>query len=194
VYNTQVEDFSCDIDVKDASLLPEGILIVWKWNFGYESGDEEDDDEEKDQSSDEMERKNSYQDAQPSHTLIFKCIGTTREKQYQETLRIISNLKPVEQVEVKLQPEPHNPVDSKAIAFVATVENKQYRIGYAVREVLDELHQVISEQNILNINFAWVKYLVEWPRSGPGYYCGISITKRGEWSANAMKFHSTRQR
>ena len=78
--------------------------------------------------------------------MTFKCIGTAREAQYQEALRLISRHKPVEHVEVKLQPKLDNPVDSKAIAFVATVENMDLRIGYAVREVLDELHEALKEK------------------------------------------------
>lgn len=179
------------------SLLPDGALIVWKWGIGSDSSGS-DGDENADEKNDKADcagqssGSDSREDPQSSHMLTFKCIGTTRESRYQEVLRIISNQKPVEQVEVKLQCEPDNPVDSKAIAFVATIQDKQCRIGYAVREVLDELHQAIREKKILCVTFSWVKYLVEWTRSGPGYYCGVNITKRGEWSQNAIKVRSTR--
>ena len=83
-------------------------------------------------------------------------------------------------------------MDSRAIAFVSTVNNVQYTIGYAVREVLDELHDAIKLKQILDVKFAWVKYLVQWTKTGPGYYCGINITKKGEWSQNATRYQSTR--
>ena len=95
-------------------------------------------------------------------------------------------------MEVTIQPEPDNPVDSRAIAFVATVDNKQYTIGYVVREIVDDLHEAINRGQILGVKFAWVKYLVQWPRSGPGYYCGVNITKKGEWPQNVCKYQSTR--
>ena len=118
-------------------------------------------------------------------------MGTRKEEEYQDTLHHISRLKLVQQVEVKLLPEPSNPFDSKAIAFVAVV-NKDHRIGYAVREVLDDLHLAIREKKILKVEFAWVKMMAAWPRSGLGFYCGINITKRGEWSPTIVKYQSTR--
>ena len=73
-------------------------------------------------------------------------MGTRKEEEYLDTLRHISGLKPVQQVEVKLLPEPSNPFNSKAIAFVAVVNNKDHRIGYAVHEVLDDLYLAIHER------------------------------------------------
>lgn len=178
------------------SLLPDGALVVWKWDVDNGSDNEhrdEDENEEnlEDEESQEEEKSSDLEDHR-SHTVTFKCIGTRKEGEYQDTLRLISGLKPVQQVEVKLLPEPGNPYDSKAIAFVAVVNSKDRRIGYAVREVLDDLHLAICEKKILKVEFAWVKMMAAWPRSGLGFYCGINITKRGEWSPTVVKHQSTR--
>lgn len=168
----------------ELSLLADGMLIVWKWDQ-FEFDKHKQSDSDKDSASD------CDSDTEVTHTLIFKCIGTTKEHMYQETLRLISQL-PVEDVDVTLKPEPDNPYDSKAIAFIVNLDGKDCRIGYVIRELLDEVHQALNNHTIRRIKFAWVKYIVEWPRSGPGYYCGISITKKGKWSNNAVKFQSTR--
>ena len=177
------------------SLLPDGVLVVWKWESDGDvhvesEGDKQDSDSEEDGL--DHNDQDTYAQEQPSHTLTFKCIGTTRDTRYQEALHLVSTRKPVEQVQVTLQPEPDNPVDSRAIAFVTTVDNVQYTIGYVVREVLDELHEAIKLKQILDVRFAWVKYLVQWTRSGPAYYCGVNITRKGEWSQNVTRYQSTR--
>ncbi len=92
----------------------------------------------------------------------------------------------------ELKPEPHNPVDAKAIAFVVTVDDQKQCIGYAVREVLDEVHNAIAKNLILGVRIAWIKYIVDWPRSGPGWYCGVNISKNGEWSRTVVSRGSTR--
>ena len=85
-----------------------------------------------------------------------------------------------------------NSYDSKAVAFMCMVEGSWQRIGYVVRETLDEVHEAIRQRNILWVKFAWVKYLLQWVRSGPGFYAGINIARRGEWSETCLKSASTR--
>lgn len=183
---SNVSEFGDAIKVQDLSLLPDGILIIWKWDqFTETKGEDEHGD------GDDWNEREFFEDKQQTHTVVFKCIGTTKERGYQDTLRLISKL-PLDDTVVKLRPEPDNPYDSKAIAFVVNVGDKERRIGYIVRELLDEVHQVLEAHLIQKTIFSWVKYLVEWPRSGPGYYCGISITKQGKWSNNVIKCQSSR--
>ena len=85
-------------------------------------------------------------------------------------------------IPVRLQPEPNNIRDSKAIAFECCVEDKWSHIGYVVREVLDEVHDAINKGLIIGIEFDWIKYKSNWTYSGPGYFAGFSITKQGFWS------------
>ena len=55
---------------------------------------------------------------QMTHTVTFKCIGTTKETQYQERLKRIAQLRDRGlQVSCQLKSEPDNPLDSHAIAF-----------------------------------------------------------------------------
>ena len=32
------------------------------------------------------------------------------------------------------------------------------------------------------IRFAWIKYITDWFRSGPGFFAAINTSKRGDWS------------
>ena len=54
-----------------------------------------------------------------------------------------------------------------------------HRIGYIVCEALDTVHDVLNNNLITGVNFAWAKYMLSWTRSGPGYYAGINIAKFG---------------
>ena len=42
--------------------------------------------------------------------------------------------------------------------------------GTVVRECLEEVHIAIDNGDILVVEFAWEKYLLQWTRSGPGFY------------------------
>ena len=51
-----------------------------------------------------------------THTVIFKCIGAHKETEYQDQLELAKkNLKDGNSVAVKLNPEPDNRCNSKAI-------------------------------------------------------------------------------
>ena len=65
-------------------------------------------------------------------------------------------------------------------------------IGYVVREALDSIHDAWDGGSITEVKFSWVKYLVTWTRSGPGYYTGINITRVGQWSTAVHKCASIR--
>jgi len=122
-----------------------------------------------------------------THTVIFKCIGVTKEKRYQDILKY-ANKRLVDdgvKLPVKLQPEPNNKLDSKAIAFMCQDNSGWQRIGYVVRELTDEVHSAISDGKILNVAFEWIRLCVHF--STPGWYAGIRITRNGEWSLKAQR-------
>ena len=56
-------------------------------------------------------------------------------------------------VQVNTKKEPDNPVDSKAMTFAFDVIGMWERIGYAVQEVLDEVHKVMYDSIILKMDF-----------------------------------------
>ena len=74
-----------------------------------------------------------------THTVVFKCIGVTKEKKYQDTLKYAKKRLDDDgfKLPVKFQPEPDNKWDSKAIAFMCQDNLGWQRIGYVVREVTD---------------------------------------------------------
>ena len=83
-------------------------------------------------------------------------------------------------VAVKLNPEPDNQQDSKAIAFVCKIEDGEWkRIGYIVREVIDDVQAALDAQKILSVSFDWIRFKTYF--KSPGWYAGIKITKNGEW-------------
>ena len=90
-------------------------------------------------------------------------------------------------------PEPTNPVDAKAIAIKCQLEDSQWhRIGYIVREALDDVHAALQANAIASVSFGWVKFRVDFQRSGPGFYAGIAITCRGHWSARVCSCANTK--
>lgn len=80
-----------------------------------------------------------------THSVVFKCIGAQKEIHYQEILALVAKkIKQGETVPVRVQKEPSNPVDSRAIAFECKVNDKWERIGYVVHEALDAVHEAID--------------------------------------------------
>ena len=126
------------------------------------------------------------------HSVIFKCVGVTKDNHLQEILAMAAQkLKKQEQVDVRLRKEPNNPKDSRAIAFECKLTSKWERIGYVVKEALDSVHHEMDTDHINSVQFAWIKFITHWSRSGPGWYCGIKITKRGEWPKEVVQCAST---
>ncbi len=69
---------------------------------------------------------------------------------------------------------------------------KKHRIGYAVTEVLEDLHAAMSSSRIVSVEFKWVMYRLDWYRTGPAYYCGLNITRLGVWPRVVVRHRSTR--
>lgn len=83
----------------------------------------------------------------------------------------------------QMSPEPDNPVDSKAIYLsVEYIMNGKY----IVREALDAVHNALEKKLIIDISIDWIKYIVHWSRSSPGWYAGVKITKQGKWPKEAI--------
>ena len=120
-----------------------------------------------------------------TYTVTFKCIGTTKEGRYQETLACVAQLRNAgQEVLCKLQPEPENPFDSLAIAFGCEVDNSLHTIGYVVKEALNDVHEALSAKKITAVSFDWVKFIIYWRT--PGWYTGVKISRIGEWSQRVV--------
>lgn len=135
----------------------------------------------------------SSSDAACLHTVTFKCIGSVKNLAYQNALAQVSrHLSKGQTVPVKLLPEPLNPVDTQAVAFVCELNGEWKQIGYVVREALNDVNERLKKQLIVDTRFNWVKYITSWKRSGPGWYAGIDVTVKGQWSA-AVRSAASRQ-
>lgn len=190
------------------NLVPQGVLVVWEWEWQDDNSDGEHMSEssaedlghshhnphiQSDPELSECEQELEFQLPSQTHTVTFKCIGTTHNFNAQEVLRRVSTLlEQGQQVPVKIVPEPDNQYDSKAIMFQCKLDSKWHKIGYIVREALDDVHRALEQKKIISVKFAWAKYLVVWMRSGPGYYAGINIALNGEWSREVCHCASTR--
>ena len=194
------------IDISGCKLRENQVFVIWKWKWYDPDSGCNSEDETRSVSYD-AECENSSEETTPGHTfddggnmgipyithsVVFKCIGVTRDPKLQEILSLVSRqLKDEKEVEVQLKPEPTNPVDSCAIMFVCKLNNKWHKIGYVVREALDAVHDALDKKTILAVKFDWVKYLLHFSRSGPGWYAGIKITKNGEWPMAVVRCSST---
>lgn len=122
--------------------------------------------------------------------MVTQCIGATRDEEQQKAVeQAYMARQRGEAVPVKIEAEPKKPYDSKAICMV---DGSWCRIGYIVREVLDEVHEAIADGHILQVRFAWVKLLLEWTLPGPGFYAGIDVAHGGEWSCICIRSASTK--
>lgn len=143
--------------------------------------------------SDEVQDSDDSGGDNITHIVTFKCIGVTHDHHYQATLQAAADaLKNGKDVQVRLTPEPDNPQDKSAVAFECYVLGKWERVGYVVKELLPEVHAALRNGRILSVTFAWIKFLLCWRRSGPGFYAGIKIRKQGKWSSNVVRHASTK--
>ena len=129
-----------------------------------------------------------------THELTFKCIGCTKELTYQETLAAASQLLSKGKiVPCTIEPEPHNPVDSEAIAIKCKVSDggEWKTVGYIVREALQEVHAALKNNKVQSVSFDWVKFVIYW--KVPGWYAGVRIKRTGEWSQKVVSAQSAKQ-
>ena len=194
------------MDVSLLKIPPQGVFIIWEWLWEDNVDHVSETDSEKirelsasiDSPSGDSCDENDVSDENspeslPVHTVTFKCIGCTRDLTYQSVLKKVSGkLSAKEIIPVNLFPEPDNKNDSRAIAFKCFIDDQWQVIGYVVKEALDDVHSALGSNEIVNIQFAWARYLVTWTRSGPGYFAGINISKRGRWSTIVCQVASTR--
>ncbi len=119
-------------------------------------------------------------------------MGSNYHPESQSALSKVSELLSNGQVvPVQLSKEPDNEYDSQAIAFQCQLESHWRRIGYVVKEALPDVHDALNKKKIVSINFDWVKYLVNWSKSGPGFYAGIKILLNGKWPVQVWHCRST---
>lgn len=115
------------------------MFVLWSWNWVEEDSSTETLDDLPASDSplpssspspspthDSSTSSHSDDDSVPAitHAVIFKCIGAHKEKRYQEILAIASRkYENGIKIPVKLQPEPNNKYDNRAIAFMCQIND-----------------------------------------------------------------------
>ena len=183
------------MDVSGLKLFEGKVFVIWKW---YSSADTDEDLEnvdmcDEDDDVDGIDEAGSIgSDHETVHSITFKCIGSAKEHRYQEVLAEAALKKRNgENVEVRIHPEPQNPYDARAIAFECLIGTKWERVGYMVSEVLDSVHQVLQDNALVSVRLDWVKFITHWSSSGPGWYCGVEVSRKGSWSKEILQSRST---
>lgn len=154
------------VNVDAMQLLDNVVHVVWKWEWAEDDDDdgEENNLDDPPATSDHVnhylhssdEDSHDVSDTTPTafsvpyltHTVTFKCIGTTRDYKPQEVLAKVSQLLTRnEKVPVIAEPEPTNQFDSRAICFKCLVDGEWHRIGYIVRTCT---HCFVTKEDNLN--------------------------------------------
>lgn len=201
-FSIDPEEFELSVPgLENKTLYEERVFVMWKWSWmdvseldAKGSDKESDKVEEADNpdSGNEDELDKSIASSLVSHSVTFKCMGANKVVRSQEVLtESAQKLKKGEYVELRLRKEPSNPKDSRAIAFDCKHNNKWELIGYVVREALEDVHHAIENNLIVSVQFDWIRYITHWSRSGPAWYCGVKITKQGEWPSAIVRCGST---
>ena len=117
-----------------------------------------------------------------THTVTFKCIGSTMESSYQEKLACVAQLRNLDHdVPCHFYPEPDNPYDSLAIAFKCEIDEKWHTIGY--------VRPALKDKQVTSISIDWVKFIIFLALS---LIAGIKISRIGEWSRAVVLSQSAR--
>ena len=190
----QVEEFCKCAPAHHLKHPDEGVYLVWKWICRDETPDDSRlDTESSEQGDGEMQLEEADSDSNTLDTVRFKVIGATRDKMHQDALESANEaVRSGRDVYVTLQKEPQNPIDSMAIASICYVEEKWNRIGYVVREALDDVHEALSTNAVREVKLAWVKFRIDFLGSGPGFYARVDITRIGQWSSRVRGSASTK--
>lgn len=174
----QVADIRAQIPLKDIRLYKEKVLVVWECDETTDTTGQNHrlvtviEDEplplanSTDDDSDDFEEPPSSAATLHPHTVVFKCIGATRDTQSQRVLyQAKSKLDSGWSVPVRMRPEPTNIHDARAVIFECRLDDKWQKIGYVVKDILEEVHFAIDNNLVMEVKFQWVKYITEWTRS-----------------------------
>lgn len=92
-----------------------------------------------------------------THSLTFKCIGSTKEAHYQEVLAWANRkIRKGQTAQVKLKKETDNPCDANTIAFMCKTGTDWERIGYIVSEALPDVNEALAQKKIMKMYFDWI--------------------------------------
>ena len=196
-------EFSEGIGIRDLTVNKNEVLVLWKWAWEDSPPMSKSDSDTRSESSPQCEEDEPAEgealdteetsgDSVTNHTVVFKVMGTVKEARYEKVLeKIAPLLDEGRSVPVRMRPEPNNPYDSKAMLFECELEHEWRAVGYVVRDALDAVHDALDKKQITEVKFDWVKYIVHFKRSRPGWYAGIKITKQGKWPKEVIQCATT---
>ena len=165
------------IDITSYFFIDGTVFIIWHWEWQEEFSSDEDDrtsitvipetpsisdsENSDDDSTTNLTASLSLLttgDTVITHAVTFKCIGSTKETQYQEALSsAAARLNRGEAVLCQVLPEPNNPIDSEAICIQFKLDRKWYKVGYVIHEALSDLHTALRESKVTKVS---IDYLV----------------------------------
>ena len=127
--SVQGEEFERAVDIDHLELFDGDVFVVWRWYWvessdldddhsAEDNGDPQDSDNQQDNGSDN-EPAGSETDTESgstaiTHSVVFKCVGASRDMNSQVALSFASKNK---EAEVRLEYEKDNPKNARAIAF-----------------------------------------------------------------------------
>ena len=178
-------------------LFENKVYIIRKWSWeeygSSSSNSSEDECSSETENTDESDGPDSDDEGEEladdlhTHTVVFKCIRAAKQHRQQDVLSEASHkIGRGEVVEVRLRPEPSNPKDSHAIVTLV-----QIGIRYVVHETLIAVHSAIETDSIVSVKFEWIRFVTHCSRSAPGWYCGVAITKYGDWPSEVVRCSSS---
>ena len=130
---------------------------MWKWAWEdtpSSSGPSSNTDSESSPQCEEENESDEGESVDPiksvtNHTVIFKVMGTVKEKRYEQVLeKVASLLDEGKSIPVRVRPEPDNPYDSKALLFECELEHQWRPIGYVVRDAIDAVHDALNKKSL----------------------------------------------
>ena len=137
---------------------------------------------------DQLSDEDESDEDEITHVVPFKCIGAAHEKNYQHHLEqaylaLHGQYKPVN---VRIRPEPLNPMEPSAIAIDVDYGTGWTHIGYIASQLCEYLHPLIATGDILRgLNAQHIKYRVDFFKIG--IYQKIFIKRRGEWETQVAR-------
>ena len=143
----QCDEFSKVRRVNSLRILSEGVLVIWEWKFPDAADEDvnsvcsaEEDDSETCDSNDE-----DQDELLETDTVVFKCIGVTKDPLYQDTLtKAATMLREGRDVSARTTPAPTNPFDAHAILFECNVGSGWKAIGYVVKELCTDVQEALN--------------------------------------------------
>ena len=114
--------------------------------------------------------------------MLRTCYATSQQEALKEAFELMYGQN--RHIDVKLEAEPSNPVDSCAIAVFIKSSVGYKKVGFIARELTQFVHPLLKEQSlevsVRVIHFSTTFLMI-------GFYLTIDITKRGLWERPVIK-------